>query len=139
MNNSNRPSFRERIARFMMGRRGPDALYHFTIALTFIIIVINLFVNSLILSLLEFALLFFATFRFLSRNVYNRQKENDVFLKIINKPLGFFKMNKVKHRDRKTHVFKKCPSCKNTLRLPKEKGEHTVVCPCCKHRFNVKI
>lgn len=44
-----------------------------------------------------------------------------------------------KRRDRKTHVYVKCPSCQNNLRLPKEKGKHIVVCPCCKNRFKIKI
>ena len=65
--------------------------------------------------------------------------ENEKFIQIMDKPKRFFNLQKCKHRDRKTHVYRKCPSCKNNLRLPKEKGKHTVACPCCKHRFDVKI
>ncbi len=131
--------WRERIARFMAGRYGIDRLYHFLLVLCFILIVVNLFVGSIIISALEFALLIYATWRVLSRNVYKRQKENLAFLKIIEKPTAFFKLIKCKWRDRKTHVYRKCPSCKNNLRLPKQKGKHTVVCPCCRNRFDVKI
>ena len=133
------PSWRERIARFMAGRYGIDRLYHFLMVLCFILIVVNLFVHSFIIATLEFALLIYATFRVLSRNVYKRQKENLAFLKITEKPTAFFKLIKCKWRDRKTHVYRKCPSCKNNLRLPKQKGAHTVVCPYCKNRFDVKI
>lgn len=132
-------SIRERIARFMMGRNGADAFYHFLIATCCVIVVVNVFVGSSILALAESALLFYAIFRAMSRNVYKRRRENDVFLKIIAKPKDYFKLQKAKMRDRKTHVFKKCPSCKNNLRLPRQKGKHTVVCPCCKNRFEVKI
>ena len=48
-------------------------------------------------------------------------------------------LQKSKHRDRKTHVFRKCPACKSVLRLPRQKGKHTVRCPRCQHRFDVKI
>lgn len=140
MNSYNRrPSFRERIARFMMGRYGIDRLYYFLLAICSILIVINIFVSSLIISMIETILFAYAIFRVMSKNIYKRQQENEKFIKIIDKPKKSINLQKCKHRDRKTHVYKKCPSCKNNLRLPKEKGKHTVVCPCCKNRFEVKI
>lgn len=123
----------------MMGRYGVDKLYHFLLIICFILIVVNLFVGSLIISVLELSILGYATFRSLSKNIYKRQKENSAFLKLIDKPKKFFNLQKCKRRDRKTHVYRKCPSCRNNLRLPKQKGKHTVVCPCCKHRFDTKI
>lgn len=134
-----RPSFRERVARFMMGRNGIDALYHFLMIVCVVMVVVNAFVGSLIISTIETALVIYAFFRAMSRNVYKRRMENEKFLKIMKKPRDFFALLKCKRRDRKTHVFKKCPSCKNNLRLPRVKGKHTVVCPCCKNRFDVKI
>ncbi|MBP3401931.1 MAG: hypothetical protein J6K85_02620 [Clostridia bacterium] len=133
------PSWRERFARFMAGRYGIDRLYHFLIIICLILIVVNLFARSIVISTLEFAVLIYATYRVLSRNVYKRQKENLAFLKFIEKPKEFFKLVKCKFRDRKTRVYKKCPACKNNLRLPKQKGKHTVVCPCCQNRFDVRI
>lgn len=133
------PSWRERIARFMIGRYGTDNFYHFLLVICFVLIFINLFASSFIISVLEIAVLIYATFRVLSRNVYKRQKENLFFLKITEKPRSLFKLIKCKFRDRKTHVYKKCPSCKNNLRLPKKKGKHTVACPCCQNRFDIRI
>ena len=138
-NYNRRPSIRERIASFMMGRYGIDRLYYFLLATCFALIVINLFVNSYIIHLVESALFAYAIYRVLSRNVYKRQQENEKFIALAEKPKKLINLQKCKRRDRKTHVYKKCPSCKNNLRLPKEKGKHTVVCPCCKHRFDVKI
>ena len=134
-----RPSLRERFASFMIGRYGVDRLYYFILAICFAIIVVNIFVNSFILSLMESALFAYAIFRVLSRNIYKRQQENEKFIKFADKPKKFFNLQKCKKRDKNTHVYRRCPSCKNNLRLPKQKGEHTVVCPCCKHRFDVKI
>lgn len=138
-NYNGRPTFRERVARFMAGRYGIDRLYYFLLAVCFILIVINLFVNSFIISTIETALFIYTLFRAMSRNYYKRQQENERFIKMIDKPKKFFNLQKCKQRDRKTHVYRKCPSCKNNLRLPKEKGKHTVVCPCCKNRFDVRI
>lgn len=144
MNNyDRRPSFKERVAAFMMGRYGADELYFFIISLGFILMIINIFVThniaSYVMTAVEFALLAFATFRVFSKSIYKRQQENQKFLKLIDRPKKHINLQKCRIRDRKTHVYKKCPSCKNNLRLPKEKGKHTVVCPCCKNRFDVKI
>ena len=139
MTNNNRPTFKERIANFMIGRYGVDRLYYFLLAVCSILIVINVFVSSLVLSILELALFAYSIFRVMSKNIYKRQQENEKFIKIADKPKKFINLQKCKKRDKDTHVYRKCPSCKNNLRLPKQKGEHTVVCPCCKHRFSVKI
>lgn len=140
MNNYNgRPSFRERIQQFMMGRYGIDRLYYMLLAICFILIVINLFANSLVISLIESLIFAYALFRVMSRNIYKRQQENEKLNQIIDAIKKFTNLQKCKYRDRKTHVYRKCPSCRNNLRLPKEKGKHTVSCPCCKHRFDVRI
>ena len=120
-NYNRRPSLRERFASFMIGRYGIDRLYYFLLAICFAIIVVNIFVNSLILSLMESALFAYAIFRVLSRNVYKRQQENEKFIKLIDKPKKFLNLQKCKKRDKNTHVYRRCPSCKNNLRLPKQK------------------
>ena len=140
MNNyGRRPSFSERIASFMAGRYGTDRFYYFLIAVYFILVAVNLFFNSLILSLAETAVFIYALYRVMSRNIYKRQAENEKYIKLTEKPKRFFNLQKCKFRDRKTHVYRKCPCCSNNLRLPKQKGKHTVVCPCCKTRFDVRI
>ncbi len=133
---------RERIARFMIGRYGIDRLYYFLMALCLILIIVSLFVPSpiyFIISTIETLLFCYAFYRVMSKNIYKRQQENAKFINLTKKPKNHFKLQKCKRRDRKTHVYKRCPSCKNNLRLPRQKGKHTVVCPCCKNRFDVKI
>jgi 1,4-dihydroxy-2-naphthoate octaprenyltransferase len=114
--------FRERLARFMAGRYGIDRLYHFLLVICFVLIVINLFARHFLISFLELVILAYAAFRVLSRNIYKRQQENLKFMKLMEKPTKFFNLQKCKIRDRKTHVFKRCPTCKNKLRLSKLKG-----------------
>ena len=123
----------------MYGRYGMDKLYHVLMWTAIILMVVNLFVGSLLIYLAELALLFWAMFRVFSRNIYKRQRENQVFLRFFGRIGGWFKLQRNRFRDRKTHVFRKCPSCKNQLRLPRVKGKHTVNCPCCHQRFETKV
>ncbi len=140
MNNyGRRPSFRERLARFMAYRYGIDRLYYVLITVCFVLVILNLFFKSYIISSIESLIFFYAIYRIFSKNIYKRQKENEKLNQIIDAIKKFINLQKCKYRDRKTHVYRKCPSCRNNLRLPKEKGKHTVSCPCCKHRFDVRI
>ncbi len=130
---------KQRLAAFMYGRYGADNLYNFMMVLYLILIVLNIFLRSFILSLLELALIFLVFYRFFSRNIYKRSAENRKYLNIKSKIKGFFSLSKSKARDRKTHIYKKCPSCNSVLRLPRKKGKHTVKCPKCSNRFEVKV
>lgn len=139
-----RMRFRDRMIRFFYGRNGNDSLSSFLTWAALTVLLIALFVKTvwldLILTLLGTALLIWSEFRMLSRKLEKRRRENAVFCRILRDPVKkFFSLQKSKWRDRKTHIYRKCPKCKNTLRLPKKKGEHTVCCPCCKERFGVKV
>ena len=131
--------FRMRMAQFMYGRYGIDRLYHALMWSAIVLMVLNLFVGSLLIYLLELVLITWAMFRFFSRNILKRQKENRAFCRFFGRISGWFKLQKNKHRDRKTHVYRKCPSCHRQLRLPKQKGRHTVCCPCCQKRFDIQV
>ena len=135
--------FRYKLARFMYGRYGTDQLYHATFVFVFVLLIADLFVRnpiaSMIMGIVEFLLIFWCLFRCFSRNVYKRQRENAVFCRVFKRIGNYFRFRKAKFKNRKTHVFRKCPTCRNQLRLPKQKGRHTVNCPCCKNRFEVKI
>jgi uncharacterized C2H2 Zn-finger protein len=105
------------------------------LAFVLICTIVSIFVRSIWFSLFYYvvasALVVWMFSRMFSRNIAARKRENDKFC-------GFFKLRRNKFRDRKTHVYRKCPSCKAVLRLPKAKGKHFVVCPRCKNRFEVK-
>ena len=124
----------------MYGRYGSDTLNKILIIVYAVIVVaytvLSLFIDSVWFSFFYFVfsitLIYIIFFRMMSRNIQKRRRENDRFC-------GFFKLRRNKFRDRKTHVYKKCPHCKAVLRLPKAKGKHTVICPRCKNRFSVGI
>lgn len=131
--------FAQKLMRFMYGRNGYDRICRVLIILCLALAVVNIFVNSWIIMLVEAALIGYTIFRVLSKNVYRRRAEDAKYAKLEDAVLRPFKLMRNKWRDRKTHVYRKCPSCKNVLRLPKRKGKHTVNCPCCHNRFDVKV
>lgn len=131
--------FRDKVIRFLYGRNGNDALNQALFWTYLVLLLLNLFVRSYILTAIELIPVGLYLFRFLSRNIYRRQTENRKFLKIRGKITGFFKMQKNKFRDRKTHVYRKCPHCRAVLRLPKKKGKHSVRCPQCQKSFSLHI
>ena len=129
----------DKFYRFMYGRYGTDTLstvlLYVYFAFVLICTIVSIFVRSIWFSLFYYvvasALVVWMFSRMFSRNIAARKRENDKFC-------GFFRLRKNKFRDRKTHVYRKCPACKAVLRLPKAKGKHFVVCPRCKNRFEVK-
>ena len=127
-----------KLQRYMQGRYGPDELYKFMLIICLIIIIVNMFVNSSILRILELLIFGLALYRFLSKKKSKRSKENRIYLNILDKIKKFFIYQNKKYKDRNTHMYKKCPKCKQKIRLPLKKGKHTVKCPNCKERFEVK-
>ena len=134
--------FRDRLARFMWGRYGIDGLYYGLLVTYFVTwflqAVVKPDIAKAILSLIGLVALIFMLFRVFSKNIPARRKENDKFMKIWTKIKNFFILQKNKIRDFKHYTYKKCPACKATLRLPRKKGTHNVVCPKCRNRFEVK-
>ena len=131
--------FTNKLVKMMQGRYGSDNFNNFLVILACALAVFNLFVSNIVITTVTLLLLIVSTLRMFSRNIASRQKENARYLKISAPIMGKFKLIKNKIRDRKTHIYKKCPKCKTVLRLPKKKGDHTVVCPKCRERFDVKI
>ncbi len=131
---------REKFAQFMVGRYGVDQLNYALMVLYLVCFVLSMmFKETIIFSLLMWGLLFYSFFRMFSRNVYNRSQENESFLEVWNKIKGFFQLNFSKIRDFRTKKYVKCPHCKAVLRLPRQRGNHTVRCPKCNDKFNIKI
>lgn len=123
----------------MYGRYGSDSLNKallWTYAVMLLVhMILSLFIESawyyFIYTVLSWSLVIFIFYRMMSKKIAKRRRENERFV-------SFFKLLKNRFKDRKTHVYRKCPKCGAVLRLPKSRGKHNVVCPRCKHRFEVK-
>ncbi|MBQ8192482.1 MAG: hypothetical protein IJZ46_00200 [Bacilli bacterium] len=131
-------NFINKLNRFMYGRYGIDELYKFLLIICFVLLIINIFLNNIVITIIENVIFVFTIYRVLSKKKNIRNKENKIYLSIKNKILNFIKYQKEKYCNRNTHMYKKCPNCKQKIRLPLKKGKHTVKCPNCSHRFNVK-
>ena len=129
--------FGDRYIKFMKDRYGIDELYKFLLLICFVLLVINTFVSNNIIRLFEVLLIVIIFYRYMSKNIKLRKKENDKYLEIKDKIIKLFDYNKKKYKDRNTHMYKKCPKCHQRDRLPLKKGKHTVKCPNCGNRFDV--
>ena len=133
-------NIRNRFYKFMYGRYGSDKLNRcllwLYVGLVLLRMIIFVFVDepiivTLLYYVLSISLFVTIIYRMFSRNIAKRRRENERFL-------GFLRLLKNKFKDRKTHVYRKCPKCRAVLRLPKARGKHTVVCPRCKERFSTR-
>lgn len=131
--------FKSMMYRLMYGRYGTDKLGTCLLIaymiLIFVHAILTIFIKSVIFdfvtALVSLSLAFFIFYRMFSKNIAKRRMENQKFC-------SFFSLCRNKIKDRKTHVYHKCPKCRAVLRLPRAKGKHFVVCPRCKHRFSVR-
>lgn len=130
--------WQNRLYNFFYGRYGADELYQAGLVLYIVLFIINLFLDSLIIFIIETIIVVITFFRVLSKNIKKRKRENKIYLDMKEKIKKKFELMKKKWRDRNTHMYKKCRHCKTVLRLPLKKGVHTVKCPNCKKRFEVK-
>ena len=131
-------NFRYRLMQFMSGRYGVDNLFYILFSIAAVLSIINIFLRLLIIQMLVYALMIYALFRVLSRNFEKRRRENTIFSNFIFSITK--KINTYKERKADTfHIFKKCPSCKAILRLPRRIGVHKTVCPRCNHEFKVRV
>ena len=129
--------FGDRYIKFMKDRYGVDELYKFLLLICFVLLVINTFISNNVIRLFEVLLIVIIFYRYMSKNIKLRKKENDKYLEIKNKIIKLFDYNKKKYKARNTHMYKKCPKCKQKIRLPLKKGKHTVKCPNCGNKFDV--
>ena len=138
---------REALARFMYGRYGNDGLNKFLFVLYFVLLIISSIIRRIpgaglvyfILYLLTLAAMFLFFFRFLSRNHYKRRQENVKYYNIKSKVTAKWNLQREKWRNRKTNVYRTCPNCHVTIKLPRKKGKHTCTCPKCGVDFQVTV
>ena len=127
-----------KLAMFMQGRYGQDDLYKGCLILYLILLVLNIFLHSRIISSLLVLLVVWTFFRFFSKNISARQRENAKYLILKSKVKSKYDFLKKRFSD-KEHVYRTCPECHATLRFPRKKGVHDAVCPKCHKALKVKV
>lgn len=148
-------NFRDRFFRFMEGRYGirglQDGLQIVLYAAYFVLVLINFFARSRIVNGLELLLIAYMLFRILSKNIPARENEGRAVTEFFYKVRDAFRYNQANAQEKKRqkaiqkerkkdkeHIYRECPECGATLRLPRKKGKHGVQCPRCGNKFTVK-
>ena len=129
---------KRRFMEFMSGRYGADQLSRFTLAVSLILLVLNIFTNRRIIYLAALIVLAWCYFRMFSRNITKRSAENQKYLNMVWKSkvkFGKFKNRIVQSKD--YHIYK-CPSCGQKIRIPRGKGKICITCPKCRTEFEKK-
>ncbi len=127
----------QKFQRFMMGRYGTD---QFSVAMLIFGIVLSLLGTLFFrpLYLVTYLLYAYVLFRFFSRNIPARQRENQGFLKVW-RPVGqWFRFQRQRFSQFKQYKYFKCPNCKQRLRAPRGRGKIEVTCQKCHKVFQTK-
>lgn len=147
--------FRDRFFRFMEGRYGlrgaRDMLQIVLYGVYLVLVISNLFARSRIIYGIEWLIIGYSLFRILSKNIPARENESRIVSLWVYKIRDAFRFQKANAEERKhkravkkerrqdkEHIYRECPECGATLRLPRKKGKHSVLCPRCGSKFGVK-
>ena len=121
-----------KLQQFMVGRYGSD---QFSLFLSIAGILLSFLGNLKYLGFLYFVgtlMIFYSLFRSFSKNYEARRKELNWYLVWSMKPKAQIKLLLNQIRDRKTHRYFKCKSCKTIMRVPKGRGKIEITCPKCR-------
>lgn len=120
---------------FMIGRYGIDKLNIALLILSMILTLISSITDFAILLYISYIPLIVLIYRFLSKDTNTRLKENYKFLKFYNPAQNWIKKRINMLKSSKTHKYFKCPSCSQTVRVPRGKGKINIICPKCSTKF----
>ena len=128
-----------RLANLMRGRYGIDALYRALMVLTIVSLVLNIIFPSILFYALSLASAVISFLRTFSKNHLKRTAENQKYLALSNSVKKKVLQLRNRFRDRSTHRYRACPSCRQTLRLTRKVGLNHIKCPVCKNEFDLNI
>ncbi len=126
-------NFLYKIQQFMYGRNGIDGL-------GIAILVISILLRSIfgrynaLINIINSLIYIVFLYRVFSKNLYQRRKENNFFMKYFWKVSNYFKSATSLAKERaivkQTHKIYLCPKCKKRLKVPKGKGKIEIKCMC---------
>ena len=130
--------FDKKVASWFRGRNGTDELSTCIIVVAFIVVIANIFLRSLVLTVIAAVLIVYALFRMTSKNLEARENENGVFTEFIG-PVRPWLRNPAKAMgEARAYKHLKCPECGQRVRVPRGKGKIRVRCPQCKTKFDAR-
>lgn len=124
-----------KIQNFMIGRYGTDEFSRFLLWTGIICMFFSCIKPLRFLYIPAWAVVIWAYFRVMSKNIIKRSRERDKYLRMTEKIRSKFSVYKKMWRDRKTHKYFKCPNCKTFIRVPKGKGKIVITCTKCRNEI----
>lgn len=124
-----------RFQQFLYGRNGFDQIAITSLALALMVLIIAGITGLTPLAFLYLALILYALFRVMSTDVHGRRRENIKFLSAVNAVVTPIRLRYRMVKERKTHKYLRCPSCRCWLRLPKGRGRIAISCSKCRNSF----
>lgn len=119
-------NFKYKVRQFMQGRYGIDELGKALFVTSIILYVIGSITRIPFLFSVELALSIFYVYRAFSKNIWQRQRENNKFL-------SYKKLWNIRYKERKVSRIYVCKGCGKFIRVPKGKGKIEVRCRVCGH------
>ncbi len=127
--------FRERFARFMVGRYGADKLSQVLIGISLVLVLTGLFARNTWVDVLAFIFMALCYFRMFSKNIGKRFEEKQKFERLLFHVTEIFRKWRFKIQQiRQYHIYK-CPNCSQKIRIPRGKGKVSIHCPKCSTDF----
>ena len=112
---------KEKLSRLMYGRYGIDQLGNFMMWAAVVMMIFGAVVRSSLIYTLALVLIVWADVRIMSKNHSKRYAENQKFLELKNRVVGFFRGGTRAFKD-KEHCYFRCPSCHSRCVCRKEKA-----------------
>lgn len=128
-------SMKRRLMEFMRGRYGADQLSRFMLVVVLVCLFLNIFTRWRALYLLSLLILGICYFRMFSKNYVKRSAENQRYLDATRNVRAWFTKRRNRIAQSREYHFYKCPSCGQTIRIPRGKGKICITCPKCRHEF----
>lgn len=129
---------KEKFMRFMHGRYGADKLNQHLMYFGIVIVVLSIFIKQPWLIFVWLLITFFTYFRMFSKNITKRYEENRKYTNFVYGITDKFKHAFKRIKDFPKYKYLKCPECGSKMRVPRRKGQISVTCPKCRHKFDAK-
>lgn len=120
------------------GRNGVDECSRACANVAFVLVIVGLFTQVDLVSVVALVLLGYAWFRMASRNTVKRAQENAAFVKAAGPAVPWLLNPLAAFRELRAYKHLVCPSCGQRVRVPRGKGKVRITCPKCHTRFDGK-
>ena len=128
-------NWRDRFNRFMYGRYGQDEMSRFLLVAALILLILDMLFHVPGFGVIVLLILVYNYYRMFSRNISARYAENQKYLQMKDRVLGFLRGKKGRAEDLKQNHIYKCPKCSQKIRIPRGKGMIEITCPKCRTKF----